>query len=174
MAAIYHYNETDEIFKCGIKVLNSVKLEFLKELLTDKNQTIITELSIQAAETVQFFLTFDDVINWFYFGKGLGTMTIQGLILTGDEGSPGLSTFLNVSMKEMRGKTVQASVGNAIFYGVLTNFSLNLTQDPSPIIAFTLSFAVVDHNLPGNLQNTPNCSYDPSKITYGPNGTILA
>ena len=142
MATIYKYDtETkEELFKCGIQVLTSVKLEFLEDLVTQENLTVITEMSIQAAETVQFFLTFDDVINWFYFGKGLGTMTIQGLILTGANKDAGLHTFLNESMGKMRGKSVQASVGNIVFTGVLTNFSLNFTQDPAPLVAFSLSF----------------------------------
>jgi len=169
MAAIYHYAPAlhsrpslyGEIFKGGIQVITAVKIPFLDNLLTPGNLAIITELSMQNSETVQFFMTFDDVISWFYFGKGLGQMSIRGLLLTNEGGTPGLPILLRDVMKSTRGKSVQVSIGNTVFRSVMTSFTLNMTQDPSPVVEFTLGLNIVGHTLPTRELLHTNCSYKP-------------
>lgn len=165
MAAIYHYTQTQsgpsELFKAGIQVLTAVKIPFLERLLAPENLTVITEISMQNTETVQFFMTFDDVISWFYFGKGMGHMGIRGLLLTSENGTPGLSVLLQDVMKSARGQSVQVSLGNAVFRGVLTAFHLNLSQDPSPVVEFALSLNIVGHNLPTREKQNLPCDYNP-------------
>lgn len=162
MATIYHYSDNNsEVFKGGIQVLTAVKIPFLDVLLTPANLAIVTELSMQNAETIQFFMTFDDVISWFYFGKGMGQMTIRGLLLTNESGTPGLPVLLQDVMKTTRGKSVQVSLGNAVFRCVMTSFNLSMSQDPSPIVEFTLGLNIVGHNLPTREKQNVPCEYNP-------------
>lgn len=164
MAAIYRYDTSggsQELFKSGINVLTSVKVPFLDTLLSPDNLSVITEMSIQTSETVQFFMTFDDAINWFYFGKGLGSLNIRGLLLTCDKGTPGLSVLLDDVMRKTRGKSVDVSLGNAVFRCLLTSFNLNLTQDPSPVIEFSLGLSIYSHNLPTREKVNVPCEYNP-------------
>lgn len=164
MATIYRYNTGDgsEFFAGGIHVLNSVQLNFMNDLLDPANISVITEVSVQNSETIQFFLTFDDIISWFYFGKGMGTMSIRGLLLTNQNGTPGLPVLLSSVMRQLRGKAVAVSIGNAVFACVLTNFTLNLTQDPAPVVDFTLSMNIVNHNLPLDRNINVTCAFNPA------------
>lgn len=168
MAAIYTYDTTGgELFRAGINVLSSIRLPFLDSLLygapgAGSTLTIITELSVQNSETIQFFLTFDDLVSWFYFGKGMGTMSIRGLMLTNDSGTPGLPALLSSSMSRLRGRSVGASIGNAVFTCVMTNFSLHMTQDPSPVVDFTINLSIVDHSLPVERPVNSACAYNPA------------
>ena len=165
MAAIYTYHDSgvsgSELFKAGINVINSVKVEFLEDLLAPGSLCVITDLGVQTSETVQFFMTFDDLISWFYFGKGLGALTVRGLLFTCTSGTPGLPILLNQVMRKARGKAVRVSVGSAVFSCVLTNMNLSLTQDPSPTVEFTLSLSIVEHNLPGREREVVPCEYNP-------------
>ena len=161
MAAIYRYTGDKEVFKGGVQILTAVKLPFLEELLAPKNLALITEVSMQNAETIQFFMTFDDVISWFYFGKGLGQMLVRGMLLINETGTPGLSVLLQDVMKNTRGKSVQISIGNIVFRCVMTSFNLNMTQDPSPVVEFTLGLSIVSHNLPTREQQNLPCDYNP-------------
>lgn len=165
MAAIYHYNNSatgsKEVFRSGINVLTSVRVPFLDNLLAPSNLAVITEMSIQTNETVQFFMTFDDAINWFYFGKGLGTLTLRGILLTCDDGTPGLPVLLDDVMRKTRGKSVDVSIGNAVFRCLMTSFNMNLSQDPSPVVEFNLSLSIYSHNLPSRERINVPCDYNP-------------
>ena len=165
MATIFHYNtQGADIFKGGISVLSAVRIQFLQSLFENPNNLcVVTDLGIQNSETIQFFLTFDDMINWFYFGKGMGSMTIRGLLLTSDGGTPpGLLLLLSEGMSQLRGQQVSVSVGNATFVGVMSNFSLNLTQDPAPMVEFQINLNIVHHTLPIRRRVNVNCAYNPS------------
>ena len=162
MAAIYYYADGNrELFKGGINVLTAVKIPFLEKLLTPANLAIVSELSIRNSETIQFFMTFDDVISWFYFGKGMGQMSIRGLLLTNAGGTPGLPVLLQDVMRNARGNAVQVSLGTAVFRCVMTSFDLSMTQDPSPVVEFTLGLNIVGHNLPTRQQQNVPCEYNP-------------
>lgn len=162
MATVYHYNtEGGELFKGGVQVLTGVKVDFLGELLDPDNLSIVTEVSMQNSEVVQFFMSFDDVVSWFYFGKGIGNMTIKGMLLTSDKGTPGLPILLNDVMSKTRGQMVQVSIGNAVFSCVLTNFSVSLAQDPSPVVEYMLNLSIVNHFLPGRKYEDVPCDYNP-------------
>ena len=150
-----------EIFKSGINVLTSVRVPFLDTLLAPSNLALITEMSIQNNETVQFFMTFDDAINWFYFGKGLGTLSIRGMLLTCEGGTPGLPVLLDDVMRKTRGKSVDVSLGNAVFRCLLTSFNMSLSQDPSPVVEFTLNLSIYSHNLPTRERINVPCDYNP-------------
>lgn len=164
MAAVYQYNLNDksEMFKAGIQVISGVKVDFLSTLLNPESLCVITEMSMQNSETVQFFLTFDDVISWFYFGKGMGSLTIGGILLTNDKGTPGLSTLLGTVLPELRGTAVRVSMGSATFECLLTSFTLDLTQDPSPLVRFSLMLNIVNHTLKTNRNPSRVCDFNPS------------
>lgn len=149
MAAIF-YNLGDDkvIFKGGFTVNTSVRIPFLNNLIGANALTIITSVSVQNNDTIQFFLTFDDLISYFYFGKGLGNITVSGKIFSSCDGSmPGIDIFYN-QVGAFRGRTVAISFGNAVFSGVITSFSTGAQADPDNTVDFSITLNVINHSLP--------------------------
>ena len=75
MAAIFYTSPINNqtIFKNGMSINNSLSLPFMNNILGGSGMLIITEVTMQHRETVQYFLTFDDFISYYYFGRGLGS-----------------------------------------------------------------------------------------------------
>lgn len=172
MAAIYQYaGGGRELFRGGTQVLTSVEFDFLQGLLPPASRIMVTSLTVQTQDVVQYFLSFDDLISWFYFGAGLGTMQVGGIVLScGDAagGTGGLSRLLGELMRRMRGRAVTVSVGNAAFFGVLNGLNLSLVQDPAPVVEFTLALTMTGHTLPSNRPTELGCLYNPAAASRRP------
>jgi hypothetical protein len=123
---------------------------------------IVCEVSIQNKDTVQYFLTFNDLVTFFYFGKGLGSLSISGLIAgscltsssqfsyNGPTNYPGVDQLMNVIGNQLRGKSQQITFGNTTFWCVLSSFSFKASSESSAInfVEYNLQFEIVDHTLP--------------------------
>lgn len=149
MAAIF-FTPTDgkNVFKGGLQVNTSISIPFLRNLIGPASNLIVTDVSVQNSDTVQFFLTFDDFISWFYFGKGLGQLAIRGMILEDCNGNlPGVNTLYQ-AIGDIRGTEQLVSFGNIVFTGVLTNFTTTVSSDIVNAANFELSLQIVNHSLP--------------------------
>lgn len=168
MAAIYTYDSSSnaEIFKGGINVITAVSLpsEFDAIKTSSNSLSVITDISFQTSEVIQFFLTFDDIVNWIYFGKGLGTMTIKGMLLTTTNNStPGLPSLLTGTLAALRGKEVTISIANsnsggATFNCVMTSANISMTQDPSPVVEYVINLSIISHTIPMKQQFISTCT----------------
>ena len=149
MAAIFFTpNDANNVFKGGLQVNTSVSVPFLRQLIGASGSLIITDLSVQNSDTIQFFLTFDDFVSWFYFGKGMGQMTIRGMLLEDCRGSlQGLNGLYN-AIGNIRGTEQSVSFGNIVFVGVLTNFTTMISTEVPNTANFELVLQIVDHSLP--------------------------
>lgn len=161
MAAIFYTYATNNqtIFKSGMSVNNSVFIPFLNGLIGANGMLIVTEVTVQNRDTVQYFLTFDDLITYFYFGKGLGSMTISGMAFSDCNNYFGSLPTLTNAIGKIRGTTQYISFGNVTFSAVLSSFTLRSSSEPNAVnyIDFNLQFDVIDHSLPP-AQFTTNCN----------------
>lgn len=158
MAALFYNYSGNNIFKnsVGPGAANAEILE-LNGLVGEDNMAIILQIGATVQDTYQFFLTFDDFIHHYYFGKGLGEFNCSGMILSTCGGAlPGLD-FLVKALGELRGKVVTCSMGSGIFWGVLTNANIQMASEPETHIVFNLSFAMTAHNLPASAEPKSAC-----------------
>lgn len=154
-AAFVSLSSGESIFKSNFIANNVVSVDFLNSLMLNpkKASTIITDVSIDSEDTIQYILTFDDVVNWFHFGRGLGQINIRGMIFTDCDGKvPGLGLF-HQAISRSRGKVVTISMGWITFDGLIQRFNTTLTADPAPVIEFSVSVTVISHSMPNNIVN---------------------
>ena len=154
MAAIFYTFNTASvggqkpIFQTGFGVNLAVQLPFLSNILTNQTMVVVTDVSIVNRDTIQYFVTFDDVISYFYFGKGLGNISISGMLFSDCTNNfPGLTPFTQ-AIGNLRGTTQTITFGSAWFHAVLSGFTVRVASDNGMqnAIEFNLQMDVVDHS----------------------------
>ena len=163
MAAVYYtYDTGRDIFKSGITFSNVVRIfgsnggDFFAGLINGPGMAIVTSVQVNNSDIIQYFMTFDDVISYFYFGKGLGTMTISGMLFTNCDGNmPGVGRLYS-RIAANRGREIVISLGGATFKGVISNFSTTTVADPEPVTEFQITVSMISHSLGSsrNFQST--------------------
>jgi len=150
MAAIFYTSSDNDIFRGNIPFKSPINISIMSNFLgNSENVSIITELSIQTSETLQYFLTFDDVIHYLFFGKGVGNINIAGILFSDCSGSlPGLGGFYN-SIGSMRGNPTTVSIGNVVFKGIISSANVTVLSEPDTMAQFQIQLAMIDHSLPG-------------------------
>lgn len=153
MAAIfYKYRDTgNTIFRASIPVAPNVYISFLDDMVGESGFMIINEVVWQHRDTVQYFLTFDDLISFFYFGKGLGTVNVSGTLFCDCNGNWFNLNQLLARIGGVRGRIVPGlSFANVMFDGVLSSFTVRASADPNNIHAvdFSLQFDIINSSLP--------------------------
>lgn len=159
MAAIfYNINPEKSLFKGGLTLISPVRLNFMEGFIGPASLAIVTRVGIQNRDTIQYFMTFDDAIHYFYFGKGMGQISISGMILSDDTGAmPGVSHYYNNVIGQNRGKSVYVSMGNITFEGVISNFTTDTTVDPEFVTQYEITLTIVNHNIPRPVSRTAMC-----------------
>jgi len=128
-----------------------------QELINDVSLLIITQLSINTVENNQLFLTFDDFIHYYYLGKGIGQLSISGMIFTTcAQQMVGLTDFY-VALTALRGQPVDIHVAAVRFTGLLTDCTVTINSEPETIASFTANFAMIDHDLMSYAASLPTC-----------------
>ena len=151
MAAIFYTSPINNqtIFKNGMSINNSLSLPFMNNILGAAGMLIITEVTMQHRETVQYFLTFDDFISYYYFGRGLGSLQISGMIFSDPTGYfGGLTQFTNM-IGNIRGRSQNISFGNIVLTVVLNSFTLRASSDINMVnfIDFNLQMDIVGNSM---------------------------
>ncbi len=124
-----------------------VKIPGIDSLIGASGLAIYDSISVQLGETIQYFLTFDDVIKFIHFGKGVGNITVGGTLFSDCTGDvPGLSMLFS-SFQGIRGKELTVTVGQQSFTSVVTNVNINLVSEPDTMAAFQVVFSIVNHNM---------------------------
>ena len=155
MAAIFYNiaNTDSTIFRGGLTVNNSVTIPLLTDLIGPDSMIVINEVTMQNRETIQYFLTFDDLVSYFYFGKGLGSVSISGSIFSdcGDNDSDNFNGIddLILAIEDNRGLTWKVIYGTSVFTAVLSSFTLrsNANDMTMNIVDFSLQMEIIDHDL---------------------------
>jgi hypothetical protein len=108
---------------------------------------IYDTVSYQLNETIQYFLTFDDVVKFIHFGKGVGSLVANGLMFSDCDGEIiGLKKF-EKAITDLRGKEQKITIGSAEFTAIMTSVQITITSDPDTMAHFTFNFSIVDHSL---------------------------
>ena len=149
--AAYFYQPIrgNPIFKNGFHVNTAINIPFLYDSVGPNGCSIVTEVTIQNRDTIQYFLTFDDFISYFYFGKGLGTISISGVMFSDRRGYFRGANLFNNIMAGIRGTKQLISFGNAVFVAVVSNFTIRAGADDaqSNTVDFNITMDVIDHSL---------------------------
>lgn len=149
MAAIFYSASGKDVFRGDINYSCPISVGFLAGLENNNVLTLITEVSIQTSETIQYLLSFDDLINYMNFGKGVGQINITGILFSDCNGNmPGASNLYN-QIGAIRGNPASVSIGGYVFTGVISSSSLTTTSEPDTMAQFTVSLAMISHTLRG-------------------------
>jgi hypothetical protein len=149
-------NLTDkDIFKSGGRAQHLVRIPKVDEIVSstsggNQGAALYNNVSMQLGETMQFFLTFDDVIKFIHFGKALGSVTVEGTIFCDCQNNLPKLKQLAKAITALRGKeqTILLGEGGIIsMTAVMTSVQLSIVGDPSTMANFVFNFAVVDHLL---------------------------
>lgn len=172
MASFYTYNNQDNssILKGGFTANLAVKIPILSNALVgSKYATVINSVSVQSSDTVQYFLTLSDLIEYFHFGKGVGNINIAGTIFcTCDGAAPGIDKFYDI-IGENRNKYVYVIIGTKAFNCIINTYSANLTSEPAPLIEFSIALGVVSDGIKSTYINDQiACKTSETSATVAP------
>jgi hypothetical protein len=158
MAALFYNYGDNGLFKGSVSShATPAFVSIFSELVGEDSLCIITQVGITMTETIQFFQTFDDLIHYYWFGKGLGNITIQGMLFTNCEGDfPGMPIFLTM-IGQQRGKLIECHMGGVTFKGVMQDCNITLTSEPETIANFSISLAMTENTLPPADPVEPSC-----------------
>jgi hypothetical protein len=109
-------------------------------------------------ESIQYFLTFDDVINYLHLGRGVGSISIAGVAYPDCNGQiKALAKFFKVAGQN-RGKMMGVSfIGGGSFSGPLISVSASMADDGIAMVQFGAQIAMTNHSLGGSTLGKGNC-----------------
>ena len=148
MAATYYTAQGGDLFKRETGGASSlVSVPALDGLIGESGLAIYSDVTVQLGETLQYFLTFDDVIKFIWFGKGLGNITVNGVLFSDCSGAlPGMSQYFS-AFSSLRGQSTEITVGEQTFTAVVSNANLSIMAEPDTMAQFQLVFSIVNHQL---------------------------
>jgi len=148
MAAAFIALQQNDVFYSGGNVSHLIRIPALESLLDPSALALYSDASVQLGETLQYFLTFDDVTKFIHFGKGVGAFIINGFLFGDcDSNIPGLNTFFDESVRALRGEKLEVMIGSFVCTVVMTNASVNLMSEPDTMAQFQLVFSIIHHTL---------------------------
>jgi hypothetical protein len=111
------------------------------------NLAVYDSVSIQINDTIQFFLTFDDVVKYVFFGKGIGSVVAEGTMysLCGG-GIPGLKACAG-AVGALRGQKVNVSLGGFAVSAIFTSAQVSVISEPDIMGRFVFNLSAIDHHM---------------------------
>lgn len=154
-AYLYTYNNGKDIFGSNISYNSPVSTIFDTD---GSDLGIITSVAGSINESIQYFLTFDDIIHYLHLGRGVGSLTVQGISYpTCGYSYPALKQFFD-KVGSNRGKEVTVSfVGGGAFSGPITSASFSASSEGETVCNFAVQIAVVSHSLGGSTNQGGSC-----------------
>lgn len=147
MAATFLTLGKKDLFKSGGSADAMISIPAVDEIVTKSGLAVYNTVSIQLGETIQYFLTFDDVIKYIHFGKGVGSVTAEGTLYSTCTGNlPGLNKVAQ-AISTLRGRTLIIKIGAIVAAAVMTSAQVTVMGDPDTMGQFVFNFAVVNHQL---------------------------
>lgn len=124
-----------------------ISIPEVDKIVGQSGLALYNHVGLQIGETIQYFLTFDDVIKFIHFGKGVGAVTVEGTLYSDCSGNiPGISKFKS-AITELRGEAIKIGMGGIIVTAVMTTAQINVTGDPDTMALFSFAFSIVNHDL---------------------------
>lgn len=138
-----------DLFNSGGTADHMIIIPEVDSIMGEEGLAIYDNVTYQLNETIQYFLTFDDVIKFIHFGKGVGTLVANGMMFSNTDGElPGISAFEN-AITGLRGKEqlVYIGGGRAELTCIMSSSQITVTSDPDTMAHFTFNFGIVQHTL---------------------------
>ena len=143
MAAFFYTYNNNDIFQTIASAGSIVSIDFLDNVVNADNYLIYSSVRVDTSEIIQYFLTFDDVIDYFHFGKGLGNVIVSGIIFADcEQNLPGVSALYD-AFGGVRGKDVKVSFGAYSCSAVVVNSSIEIVGDPTTMGNFTITLNII-------------------------------
>jgi len=147
MPATFFSLSSEDIFKSGGSASHLVNIPFVDDIVGVGGLAVYDNVSVQLGETIQYFLTFDDIIKFIHFGKVVGAVTVEGTMYSDCSGMvPGIYGFA-AAIAATRGKPQYLTIGTVTVTAILTNSQMTITSQPDTMGHFIFNYAVVDHAL---------------------------
>lgn len=153
MSGVYINLLDTDLFKTGGNADHLIKIEEVDNIVKEERADGVTAaavynaISTQLNETIQFFLTFDDVIKYIHFGKALGSLQVEGTIFCDCTSDLPRLDKLKKAFTELRGKQIEVNIKNIVLNCVMTSMQFIVVPDPNTMANFTFNFAIIDHQL---------------------------
>ena len=146
-ASMYTTTKKDLFRSGGGGAQGLVNIPSVDNIIGAKGLAVYDSVGLQLPETIQYFLTFDDVTKFIHFGKGVGTVQVEGTMYCDcDSKIPGTAQF-KAAVSALRGKEKNMTVGGVTVTAVLTNSAITVLSEPDTMAHFSFTFSVVNHNL---------------------------
>jgi hypothetical protein len=153
MPGVYMKLSKTDVFKNGGNAQHLIKIPEVDKIVEGTSglgAALYNNVSMQIGETLQYFLTFDDVIKFIHFGKALGSLTVEGTMFCDCDNDLPRVKKMSAAITELRGKeqTVHIGKGGIItLTAIMSSVQLSIIGDPATMGNFVFNFAVIDHNL---------------------------
>lgn len=147
MAAVFVKLDNDIFMTTAGSPTSFVKCDLIDSSIGSDQFMLLTNFQTTFNEVVQFFQSFDDLIHYYYFGKGLGQIRFDLMAFFNCEGTaPGLKT-LYTSIGSKRGKKITLDFMNIHVEGILMEFTIAATAEPLPHFQISITLGMTDSNL---------------------------
>lgn len=141
-------NSSNDLFKSGGGGADGlIKIPGVDSIVGKGGLAVYDSVSLMLNETIQYFLTFDDVTKYIHFGKGVGSIQVQGTMYSDCKSSlPGAPKFAS-AVSSLRGKPKPMTVGSVTVTAILTTAQITVLSEPDTMAQFVFTFSVVNHQL---------------------------
>jgi phosphotransferase system IIA component len=147
MPATFITLSKQDIFQSGGAADAFIDIPGVRNIISKDSLAVYNTISVQLGETIQYFLTFDDVIKYIHFGKGLGTLTVEGMLFSDcDANIPGLKKYKQ-AFSLLRGEQIDITILPMVLTCVMTGSQFTILSEPDTMAQFAFSFSIVNHTL---------------------------
>lgn len=124
-----------------------VSIPAVDNIVGGSNLAVYDSVSVQINDTIQFFLTFDDVVKYVFFGKGIGSVVAEGTMYsTCGGGIPALRSCA-AAVGSLRGRKVSVSIGGFAVSAIFTSAQVSVISEPDVMGKFVFNLAAIDHHM---------------------------
>ncbi len=149
MAALFFQYSNSGIFKNSVgpggKIVNC---DLFDGIINESGVSILTSMSVQHSETVQFFQSFGDLVHYFYFGRGVGQIRfdLMCFLKCQSDQAPGIQKLWS-SIGGKRGQKVTVSFNSISVTGILTGFNITAVAEPETHYLVSIDLGMIDSSL---------------------------
>jgi hypothetical protein len=111
-----------------------------------KGITVYDSVSVQMGETLQFFLTFDDVTKFIHFGQAIGSVQAQGTMYSDCNGQIPSASQFSGAYNSLKGSAVSISIGGTTVKAVLNSAQLTVVNEQDIMAHFSFNFSIVQNS----------------------------
>jgi hypothetical protein len=120
-----------------------VSIQEIDSVISASNLAMYTSIAISVNQTVQYLLTFGDMIRYINFGRGLGSVTINGILFCNCQSRITAGQSFYSTVNPLRGTVVNVSMLGYACRAVLVNVNTELVAEPDTMVNFSIQLNIV-------------------------------